>query len=116
VRDQEAVVDQRAPQAAVEERLPVRSAPALDLSIEDPVAPEDVAAGVAERRRFDRRGRQWSCSDPDPGGRVESAWVADLEPRIRCQAPPIVFRKKNGTDSTAASRAWRMRLPEPGSM
>ena len=53
--DQQPVSHQRRVQATLQERPPVVGANLLHLAVQCPVAPEDVAARVAERRRVDRR-------------------------------------------------------------
>ena len=81
--------------------------------MKDAVATEDLAAGIAEGGRLARGlGQRSVGSDPS-----DSCTTSAFEsPRSLCHASPMVRRKKNGIDSSAASRACSSRLPEPGSM
>jgi hypothetical protein len=53
VLDHQSIGNQRAGQAALVEGLPVSGTDRLDLAVENAVAPEDVAARVAERGRVE---------------------------------------------------------------
>jgi hypothetical protein len=122
VGDQEAALLQPLEEAARDERVPTIGEAAVDLAKDDPVATVDEAAGVAERGGIALGGGAGRCLRlrvPDQRGRSCEPSVTGASPLERRRTRPtfaIWLRKKNGTARTAATTAWKIRLPDPGSM
>jgi hypothetical protein len=113
VVDQQTIGDQVIGQPTGGEGVPVVCAGVVDLAVKDAAAAEYLAARIPERGRFERRLGQRSDRLEPSASDVASGFET---PRRRSKAPPILWRRKNGTDRIAARMACSSKLPEPGSM
>ena len=111
VAHEQALAPQLLEQAGGADRGPLVGEARVDLSVQDAVAPEDEAARVAVRGRVACGDRIAHCGCASPSGSAGGAGRRNRSIRLRARD-----RKKNGTATMAAMKAWTTRLPDPGSM